>query len=134
MPWTNLGLLDKVKAALSVADTPQYVLRLYVNNIVITLDTVTEDLNECSLGLYAGVPFEPDRWDISVDAGTVTAGYPAVTFAFGPSDGSITVYGYVVTDNITGHLAWGEQFASPWPVPAFGGALTVEVIYLDQGQ
>jgi hypothetical protein len=129
--WTNEGLNDKINYLLGGAVAYNLVLRLYVNAITVGVTTVAGDLTECTLPSYSAVPLIPSTWVITVAGGVAQAAYPTVTFTFGSYSGTVVIYGYWVTNTVTGRSAFVEGFAFPYTVPNSGGALTVQLTTLD---
>jgi hypothetical protein len=99
------------------------VLRLFVNDVVITETTVAADLTESTDPAYSSITLAGATWTISQVGGETVATYPDQIFNF---DDAETIYGYYISDQANGHILWGERFpAAPFNIPSSGGTLTL---------
>lgn len=100
------------------------ILRLFVNDITPTENSVFADFVEPSDGLYEIIPLVGNSWEVNTLAGVSTASQAEQTFSF---SASVTVYGYFVTtlsgSDIICFLA--ERFAAPHVVEAGGGTIGI---------
>lgn len=128
------GLEDINLLILQQTSVISFTLRLYVNNYVIALTSVTANFVEAgAVAGYAPFMFNPTDWVTGVVAGIFTATYPAITFTFTAYSGSpYTIYGYYVTNPVTGNTIWGETAVVPYTIPLTGGSLTLYPTWVDQ--
>jgi hypothetical protein len=131
--FTNAGLDGLNQYILGLANVgPIYTVRLYVNNVVFQLTSVTAVFTECTLPGYAAIALNPLLWVGGTVAGLTTYTYPTLTWTFTPFAGPAqTVFGYYVTDQ-TGSTDWGETAAVGFTVPITGGQLLLTPSWLDQ--
>lgn len=119
----NLSLSQFLAGASSV---PLY-LRLYSNNHTPVLGETPSNFTECSGSGYAAIALVQGNWTITDTAGVVSCTYPQQTFTI---TGSLTIYGYYVTDSAKTKVYWAEKFAGgPITFGSGGGAflLSLEV-------
>lgn len=129
-------MIDSTKAYLAGGVVPSYTVMLFVADVVPGPLTVPGDLTECTLAGYARVALAPGTWVVTVSGGLVQSLYPTLTFTFAPYAGGVTIYGFMVLNTAGGpaRTAWGERFAVPYPVPAAGGNLTLDLSDYDQAR
>jgi len=131
--FQNQGLLEKVKEYLAVQAVAALTVKLYVNDFTPDNTSLSGQFQECTLPGYATIGLTPANWTISATGGMATATYPTLTWNFTNNAGGVTVYGYYVIDTKTGTCHFSERFATPFAVPAAGGALTLQLNFYDQG-
>lgn len=134
--WTNEGMLDSARAYLAGGVVPAYWASLYTNDFTPGPPTTWGDVVECVLPGYARQALVPGNWILAVAGGLVTSTYPTLTFTFAPNPGGRTIYGFMIVNTAGGlsRTAWGERFAVPYPVPAAGGTLTLDLSDYDQAR
>jgi hypothetical protein len=122
---TNEGidLLEKVK--LGVIAPLTYQVKLYTNVVTPAVTSVDADFTGCVLTGGAAQNLTGPSWVVVTTSGTSVATYPVLTWTFAAYAGGTTIYGYEVRDTTSGKSLWGENFATPFAVPAAGGALAL---------
>jgi hypothetical protein len=105
----------------------QWTLHLFTNVITPGVTNTVGSYTECALTGYAAVALTPGSWTGSTTGGVATYTYPAVTFTF--STGSVTIFGYYITFQIsaTVYLLCAQNFASSYAVPSGGGGMVVNL-------
>lgn len=100
-------------------------LHLYTNNHTPVSSDTRAAYTECTDGGYSAVTLTGANWTIADVAGTSTATYPTQTWTFA---GTVTIYGYYVTDSGNTKVCWAELFSTSL---AFGAgqqlALTLNI-------
>jgi len=107
-------------------------LRLYTNNYAPAFNSNLLNFIEYPPGGgYTAFPFVPGNWVGGATAGLYQATYPAITFAFSAYGGPLrSVYGYFVTDMVSGDQIVAELAAAPYIVPNAGGSLVLNPTWL----
>jgi hypothetical protein len=104
-------------------------VRLWVNpNVIVTINTVKEDLVECTLGGYA--PLVLTNWsNAAFNAVTFRAEitHPDWTTTFTAVPAAQTIYGWYVTDSPDNKLVMLEPIVPPFTVTTVGQALTIRL-------
>lgn len=99
------------------------VLRLYTNNLTPDETNVAADFTEAVGNGYASVALTAASWVITPGEPTEAA-YPEVVFTFTGALGN--VYGYYVTEAVSGKLKWSERITSaPFVAAANGDQLKI---------
>jgi hypothetical protein len=131
--FTNNGLDGKTRYVLGLTLVPPvFTVRLFVNNVVFALTTLTINLTECTLPGYDSVTLDGTNWTGGTAGGLSNYNYPTITWTFTPFAGPAqTIFGYFVTDQ-GGTTWWGETSSSPFNVPISGGQVTLLPGWLDQ--
>lgn len=102
-----------LKFALGASTPGDQTLKLYVNNVTTTDDTlVAAGFTEMSTLGYAAKTLTKTSWVVTGNAGAAAgAAYAQQTWTF-TAGTAVTVYGYYVIDSTTGLLLWFEAFSS----------------------
>lgn len=101
-------------------------LRLFSNNVTIDKNTVVAGLTEATFTGYVPIPLARGSWvsPVTVADRAVTT-YTSTSSVFTATVGtSNTIYGYYVTDDVTGTCLWAENFPAPLSMIA-GATLTI---------
>ena len=87
-------------------------LKLYVNNVVTTDDTLlAAGFTEMSTLGYAAKTLTKTSWVVAQSAAVGSGTYAQQTWTF-TAGTAVTVYGYYVVDATSGLLLWFEAFAA----------------------
>lgn len=109
------------------------VYHLFVNNVTVSYATVIGDLTECTAPGYASQAAPDAGWSGSVSAGVANYTHPDLTFSMtGPGSPAQTVYGHWAEDSTTGDILWAQTWATPFAIPAGGGAVVVSPTWQDE--
>ena len=85
-------------------------LHLYTNNHTPAASDTLSSYTECADSGYTAVTLTGSSWTMGTDgSGNSQASYPQQTFTF---NGSVTIYGYYVTDGSSTKVCWAEIFSS----------------------
>ncbi len=130
---TNDGLDFFTRYGLGITTTPfTLAVRLFTNNIVVGVSSVTADFIECALAGYAVRLLVPSTWAGSTTAGLSQYGYPQLTWSFPAYGGPpVTIYGYFVTVSTTSKTLWCDVGTPAYNVPLAGGALNLTLSFND---
>lgn len=100
-------------------------LKLFVNNVVPTINTVVGDLTECNSAGYSEKTLEGDQWEVGTLGGLTSASYLEQTFDI---DEEVLIYGYYVTNQSGDKILWVERFeGAPFSLPTGGGSIGIEL-------
>ena len=129
-------MLDSSAAYLAGGVIPSYTVMLFTSDVTISFNTVPADLVECALPGYVRHALSPGGWTLSVASGLVTSLYPTLSWSFAANAGGVTIFGFMVMNTSQGadRTSWGERWATPYPVPAAGGTLTLDLSDYDQSR
>jgi len=85
-------------------------LHLYTNNFTPAAGSVLANFTECADSGYSAVTLTGSSWTMGTDGGgNSQASYPQQSWTF---NGSVTIYGYYVTDAASGKVCWAEKFSA----------------------
>lgn len=113
--------------ALGVTVPGNQYLKLYVNNVTTSTDTlVAADFTEMSTLGYTspGKELTKTSWVVAQSGSVATATYAPQTWTF-TAGTAVTVYGYYVTDKTTGLLLWFEAFSTAKVVQNAGDQIII---------
>lgn len=113
--------------ALGVTVPGNQYLKLYVNNVTTSTDTlVAADFTEMSTLGYTspGKELTKTSWVVAQSGSVATATYAPQTWTF-TAGTAVTVYGYYVTDKTTGLLLWFEAFGTAKVVQNSGDQIII---------
>lgn len=107
MKIPNAAELEIITAIL----TPAHTIRLYSNNKTPADGDTAAAYTEVFGGGYANSPLVFANWNIVAGTPTIATYNASKQWVFtGPTGGPNTIYGYYVTRNSDGKLAWAERF------------------------
>ncbi len=119
----NNGEADMLAAIVNKAVAQDLTLRLFTNNIAPNETDTAASYTEAAGNGYAAVALVAANWVITEGAPS-DAAYPQVTFTFTGALGN--VYGYFLTRNTSGRIAWSERFADgPYSIVNNGDQIKV---------
>ncbi len=98
-----------IKYALNNATPANLKLHLYTNNHTPAATDTTANYTECTDSGYSAQSLTGGSWTFSDVSNVTTASYPAIVWTF---NGSVTIYGYYVTDSGTNKVVWAELFSA----------------------
>jgi len=102
-------------------------LKLFINNVVPTQNTVLEDLTECTATGYISKVLSGSSWNVETVDGITSASYDEQVFDI---EEEILIYGYYVTNNTGTQLLWLERFVgAPYSLPTGGGSIGIELSF-----
>jgi hypothetical protein len=111
---------------------PNLELRLFVNNITVTCETVLGDFVQCFAPGYNNVALVPGNWDGSTADCVANYAYPQITFTFtGQGDPPNIVYGHYLVDVDTDDIWWAQNWTTPFEIPEGGGTAKVTLTWSD---
>jgi hypothetical protein len=99
------------------------VVKLYSSNTTPGETDIAATYTEATGGDYAEIPLTASSWVLTAGAPS-QAEYPEITFTFTGTVGS--VYGYYITQAISGNLLWSERFTNgPFNIQNNGDAIRI---------
>lgn len=111
--------------ALGVTVPGNQLLKLYVNNVVTTDDTLlAAGFTEMSTLGYAAKTLTKTSWVVAQSAAVGSGTYAQQTWTF-TAGTAVTVYGYYVVDATSGLLLWFEAFAAAKVIQNTGDQIIV---------
>ena len=129
--FTNDGIDWAARTFLNLEAPNDLTIRLYDNDYTPDATSEAADFDETALAGYSNITIDPNDWAGSAIGGVASYVLPTQTFTFSAYAGGTTIYGYFIT--IPGVFAvLAERFATPYPVPAAGGELTLDITYEDE--
>jgi hypothetical protein len=125
MPGTivNQGEAIMLEALISKTAPQSLVLRLFTNNVTPSIGDTEGSYTEAAGNGYSAAPLTASSWTTSGTAPTQVQ-YPQVTFTFSGPVGN--VYGYYLTQGVSGKLVAAERFANgPYNIQNDGDQIKV---------
>ena len=107
----NAGELVLLEAFVGLNTAQDLNLSLFVNNYTPVKASTAADFTECSLAGYSSIPLAANNWNSAVAATPSYIEYPQQTFTFTYNGSQSPVYGYYLTQAISGNLVYAERFA-----------------------
>ena len=112
-----------------VSGAPNWVLRLFVNNITPTINSVPADFVQASFTGYVPRTLTPATWQPPALMGDrAQVEYGSVPLEWTLTAGPQVVYGYYVTNTLDGTLRWAERFDTPRSLNV-NDRLELDVVY-----
>jgi len=108
MTITNVAKGRMLQMRLNTLAPQDLVLRLYSNDKTPAVGDVAGDYTEVTGGGYAAITLDPADWTVT-EASPATAALVEQVFAFASAVGN--VYGYFVTEAVSGLLLGAERFS-----------------------
>jgi hypothetical protein len=124
----NVGEVVALSNFLNISAPEELVVRLYSSNTTPIEAHTDSDYTEVTGGDYTPIQLNPVNWVLTPDNPS-EASYPQITFAFtGAIGGGGNVYGYFVTQEISGTLLWAEKFVNgPYPIANDGDEIRIAI-------
>lgn len=104
---------------------------LFVNEETVTVTSNFVDFVEPTAAGYAAFELNPADWTISTVAGICNAVYDQFSFVLTNDGGGETIYGHLIFDFTTGEIMWGQNWATPFVLPANGATITISPSWQD---
>jgi hypothetical protein len=117
------GLQEIFAAALQGVPFSSVQVNLYVNNHVPAAGDVVGSYTPPTDAAYAAQTIAAVDWVPTFVTGLQTLTSPGKVFNFSTS--VETLYGYYVTNGVTGDLLWAQDFTTPFTLPGIAIAITL---------
>lgn len=107
-------------------------VHLFVNFHLPVDDDTVGQYTECTWPGYSPFELNPFEWVFETPRGAVAVwAYPLLTWVFDAAVGpQQTAFGYYVEQN--GVLLYAEAFTAPFPIPAAGGTIPIQLFFTDE--
>ena len=131
---SNEGEKLLLEAAVGKVAAASLKLKLFTNNVTPgDADTVATYTEMGAVQGYAAKTLTTGGWNAGVagtGTGSATANkasidYPQQTWTFDGTGGSVTVYGYIITDNAGATLVCAEKFSAPQVIATAGDTIKI---------
>lgn len=133
MDVLNNDAINRIANMILNQDVAEPVLycALFVNDETVTVASAFTDFDEPTAAGYAAFELNPADWTISTVAGICNAVYDQFSFVLTNNGDNETIYGHLIFDYTTAEILWGQNWDTPFVIPANGATITISPSWQD---